>query len=134
MWRCVLAVLAAVLLVTRADAATDCRIRALPPPAYAAKPLPPVTYKGLPLADLQRLYRKFAGLPARASGLNYCADPLGFVYPWETDATPTIYYPTDVSERCRLEVLAHEEAHVKGWPLNHPNARLQEGPCKTKRR
>jgi hypothetical protein len=134
MWRHVLAGFAAVVTVTSANAETDCRIHALPPPWYADKPLPPVEYKGLPLADLQRLYRKFAGLPKRASGLDYCADPLGFVYPWGADTVPTIYYPTDVSERCRREVIAHEEAHVKGWPLNHPNGRLQNGPCKSRRR
>ena len=129
MWRWVLAALAAALTATGTAAATDCRIRALPPPIYADKPLPPVNYRALPLAELQRLYRRFAGLPKRAAGLSYCADPLGFVYPWEPGAVPTIYYPSDVSDRCRREVIAHEEAHVKGWPMSHPNARLQTGPC-----
>jgi hypothetical protein len=133
MWRLISAAVAAFLVVSAAHAETDCRIRALPPPAYANKPLPPVKYKGLPLAELQQLYRKFAGLPRRASGLDYCADPLGFVYPWETRDTPTIYYPTDVSAECKREVLAHEEAHAKGWPIDHPGARLQEGPCAKKR-
>ena len=124
----------AVFLVTGADAAIDCRIRSLPPSSYAAKPLPPVKYQGLPLADLQRLYRKFAGLPNRPAGLDYCAYPLGFVYPWKQRVVPTIYYPTDVSERCRREAIEHEEAHVKGWPLDHPSARTQDGPCKRQRR
>ncbi len=134
MWRLVLAAVAALLTVSAAHAQTDCRIRAIPPASYAAKPMPPVKYKGLPLAELQKLYRQFAGLPRRAAGLDYCADPLGFVYPWETGDTPTIYYPTDVTAVCEREVLAHEEAHVKGWPIDHPGARLQNGPCAKRRR
>jgi hypothetical protein len=119
-----------VLLSTAANAAVDCRIRSMPPSSYASKPLPTVKHQGLPLADLQKLYRRMAGLPSRAPGLGYCADPLGFVYPWNKAGTPTIYFPTDVSDRCRREVIEHEEAHVKGWPLNHPQARTQAGPCK----
>ena len=117
---------------TIAHAEVDCRIRAMPPASFTAKPLPNVNYKGLPLAQLQNLYRKYAGLPSRASGLDYCADPLGFVYPWNMEGTPTIYFPTDVSDRCQREVVEHEEAHVRGWPINHPGARLQTGPCKAK--
>ena len=133
MWRLVLAAAAALLTMSAAHAEIDCRIRALPPASYANKPLPQVKYKGLPLAELQQLYRKFAGLPRRAAGLGYCADPLGFVYPWETNETPTIYYPTDVTPECKREVLAHEEAHAKGWPIDHPGARLQDGPCRKNR-
>jgi hypothetical protein len=110
----------------------DCRIRAMPPSSFTSKPLPEVQYKGMPLAELQKVYRRFAGLPARASGLDYCADPLGFVYPWNMQGTPTIYYPTDVTDRCQREVIEHEQAHVRGWPLDHPGARLQTGPCKAK--
>ncbi len=140
MKRIVLAAIATVLTVSSAYADTDCRIRAIPPASYASKPMPPVKYTGLPLAQLQRLYRQYAGLPQRAAGkpnraagLDYCADPLGFVYPWQTGETPTIYYPTDVSAECKSEVLAHEEAHVKGWPINHPGAHLQNGPCANSR-
>lgn len=122
--------LALLVLPAVAVAATDCRIRSMPPASFASKPLPDVNYKGMPLADLQKLYRSFAGLPARAPGLSYCADPIGFVYPWNKAGKPTIYYPTDVSARCQAEVLEHEEAHVKGWGLNHPNARTQNGSCK----
>jgi hypothetical protein len=128
-----LALLSAVLLTAApvaAHAAVDCRIRAMPPASFASKPLPTVKYQGMPLADLQKLYRRMAGLPARAPGLSYCADPLGFVYPWKSSGTQTIYYPTDVTDRCRREVIEHEEAHVKGWGINHPSARLQVGPCK----
>ena len=128
------AVLVLIASATAVGAEPDCRIRSLSPAHYASKPLPAVKYRGLPLADLQRLYRRFAGLPPRAAGQNYCADPIGFVYPWKTGAVPTIYYPNDVSDRCRREVLAHEEAHVKGWPLDHPNARLQPGTCKRRQR
>jgi hypothetical protein len=115
-----------------ANAGIDCRIRAMPPATYTARALPDVNYKGLPLAELQKVYRKYAGLPSRASGLDYCADPLGFVYPWNMAGTPTIYYPTDVSDRCQREVIEHEEAHVRGWPVNHPGAHLQSGPCKAR--
>jgi hypothetical protein len=125
----VLAAVAAVLTISSAEAETDCRIRALPPASYASKPMPPVKYQAMPLAQLQKLYRQYAGLPRRAAGLDYCADPIGFVYPWETGVTPTIYYPTDVTPECKREVLAHEQAHVKGWPMNHPGAHLQNGPC-----
>jgi hypothetical protein len=124
--------LALIAGTTLASAEIDCRIRAMPPASYAGKQLPDVNYKGLPLAELQKVYRKYAGLPSRASGLDYCADPLGFVYPWNMAGTPTIYYPTDVSDRCQREVIEHEEAHVLGWGLDHPGARLQSGPCKGK--
>ena len=121
---------AVALLPAAAHAAVDCRIRSLPPTSFASKPLPAVRYQGLPLADLQKLYRRMAGLPNRAAGVDYCAYPLGFVFPWKQRVVPTIYYPTDVSERCRREVIEHEEAHVKDWPINHPGARTQDGPCK----
>jgi len=125
-----LALIAVTMTASGVLAATDCRIRALPPASYAERPLPAVNYKGMPLASLQQLYRQLAGLPKRAAGLDYCADPLGFVYPWKDDtAVPTIYFPTNVTDRCRREVIAHEEAHVKGWPMNHPGRRLQVGPC-----
>ena len=115
-----------------AEAGIDCRIRALPPASYRSQPLPEVKYRAMPLAELQVLFRKLAGLPARAPGLDYCSDPLGFVYPWGKGETPTIYHPSDVSDRCRREVIEHEEAHVRGWPLDHPRARLQDGPCKAR--
>ncbi len=129
MLRCAVLYIALVVFGSPAFAVVDCRIRTLPPAHYASKALPPVRYKGLPLARLQTLYREFAGLPRRAAGVSYCADPIGFVYPWNRGHIPTIYFPTDVSERCLSEVLAHEEAHVKGWPLDHPNGRHQRGTC-----
>ena len=126
--------LVAVLFVasfgTAAQAATDCRIRSMPPAHYASKPLPKVHYKGLPLSELQKVYRRIAKLPPRKAGLSYCADPLGFVFPSIPGVVPTIYYPTDVSKQCQREVIEHEEAHVKGWGQNHPNARTRAGPCK----
>lgn len=134
MLRSVSAVFAMMVSAAAAQAAIDCRIRSLPPAYYAAKPFPAVEYRGLPLAELQRLYRRFAGLPPRAAGISYCADPIGFVYPWRKGAVPTIYFPTDVSDRCRREVLAHEGAHVKGWPLDHPNGRAQVGECSRRKR
>jgi hypothetical protein len=128
MLRAALALLS-IFFATAAQSVEDCRIRTLPPAAFASKPMPPVNHKGLRLAELQKLYRHFAGLPPRAAGMSYCADPLGFVYPWHTGETPTIYFPTDVSERCKAEVLAHEGAHVKGWPIDHPGGRVQRGTC-----
>lgn len=128
----VLFALGLIAFSTGSEAAIDCRIRAMPPAQYSAQALPGVKYKGMQLADLQRLFRKFAGLPTRAPGLDYCSDPIGFVYPWDRSSTPTIYYPTDVTDRCQREVIAHEEAHVAGWPTNHPGARIQEGPCKAR--
>lgn len=128
LWR--LMAVAAVLVPAAAQAAVDCRIRSMPPASYVSKPLPAVKMNGLPLAKLQRLYRHLAGLPARASGLGYCGDPLGFVFPWNGAGAQTLYYPTDVSTRCQREVIEHELAHVKGWPMNHPDARTQVGPCR----
>ena len=132
MSRLVLLSVALVLAPAVASAMIDCRIRSLPPLSYASKPLPAVEWKGLPLAELQRTFRRLAGLPAQAPGAGYCGDPLGFVYPWNGSDVPTIYFPNNVTERCRREVIEHESAHVKGWSLNHPNARTQIGPCRAK--
>ena len=129
--RFLMGVIALCVVSTAASAAIDCRIRSMPPASFVAKQVPDnVRYKGMPLADLQKLYRRMAGLPKRAAGLDYCSDPLGFVYPWDGKGRPTIYYPTDVTDRCEAEVIQHEEAHVKGWAINHPGGNLQSGPCK----
>lgn len=118
----------ALMLTSPAVAAVDCRIKYLAPDPYASGPVPAHELVGLPLAEVQARYRALAGMPTPPAGASYCKrGPLGFVD--SRGSVPVIYFPVDVTERCRREVIEHETAHVRGWPANHPGATVQVGPC-----
>lgn len=116
---------AAVLLPVLASQALagglDCRMKYLPPPSFASG-LVEVGRVALPLARLQEMHAGLTGKVFR--GVDECGT-LGFFDP----RGPTVYYASDVSDRCAAETILHEEAHARGWPADHPGATIQKGPC-----
>jgi hypothetical protein len=104
----------------------DCYPAIMPPASYASKPFKgKVQYHYTTASAIRQLNSRLTGM---AAGNGYCDGPLALTVP-ENDGSYDIYLPVDVSQKCKVALKFHEDAHAKGWEHGDPGSTYHTGIC-----